>query len=528
MRFSSLAGIFAAVLGCTSQPEVQAPATARGQREQQDGLDVVELDAMEAQRRMSAGTLSSRALTRTYLQRIAAIDDAGPRLSAVIEVNPEAEAEAEARDSERAAGRVRGPLHGIPVLIKDNIAVVGMANSAGTLALAQHRPRADAFLVTRLREAGAVILGKTNLSEWANFRGEKSVSGWSSRGGQTRNPYVLDRSPCGSSSGAGAAIAASLATVGVGTETDGSILCPSAVNGLVGLKPTVGLISRTGIVPISASQDTAGPMTRTVTEAALLLMAMVGEDARDPAMKRGPVMDYTGALVDGALRGKRIGALKYPRGRSAAVDAAFDKAVATLRAGGAVVVEAEISSEGDYGEYELEVLLYEFKDGMARFFEETGAPVGSLAGLIAWNKEHADEVMRWFGQEVFEKALAKGGLDSPEYLKAKAEARRLAWDEGLGAVLIKNKLDAVIVPTMTGPAWPIDPVLGDRYVGAGYSAAAVAGTPSLTVPMGEEHGLPLGLAFMGAPYSEATLLAIGHAFEQATHARKPPTYLPTL
>lgn len=523
MRVTGLAGVvIAAALACVPEAEVRAPTVG-------DELDVVELDAMAAQRRMTDGTLTSRALTRAYLARIAAIDDAGPRLSAVIEVNTQAEAEVEVLDSERAAGRVRGPLHGVPVLIKDNIAVVGMVNSAGSLALALHRPREDAFLVKQLRAAGAVVLGKTNLSEWANFRGERSTSGWSSRGGQTKNPYVLDRNPCGSSAGTGSAIAASLATVGVGTETDGSILCPSAVNGLVGLKPTVGLISRAGIVPISSTQDTAGPMTRTVMEAGLLLAAMVGVDAGDPATSERGIRDYVGGMRRDALRGKRIGALKFRRGANAAVDAAFNNAVAALRAGGAEVVDSvEIATEGQWDAHEFEVLLYEFKDGMDRFLKEVGTPVGSLAELIVWNRAHAKEVLRWFGQELFEQAQAKGGLDSPEYRRARAEARRLAWDEGLGATLARHRLDAVIVPTMGGPAWPIDPVLGDRFVGAGYGVAAVAGTPSLTVPMGEDHGLPLGLAFLGAPDSEAMLLAIGYAFEQATRARRSPGFIPRL
>lgn len=524
MRITGLAGgLLAAALACEPDREVRSPAT-------EGGVDVVELDAMEAQRRMTSGTLTARALTRAYLARIAAIDDAGPRLAAVIEVNTEAEAEAEALDRERAAGRVRGPLHGIPVLIKDNIAAVGMANSVGSLALAQHRPRADAFLVARLREAGAVILGKTNLSEWANFRGDRSTSGWSSRGGQTRNPYVLDRTPCGSSSGTGAGVAASLATVGVGTETDGSILCPAAMNGLVGLKPTVGLISRTGIVPISVTQDTAGPMTRTVMEAALLLTAMSGVDKTDPRMEAArPPVNYAAGLRRDALKGRRIGVLRAELGKSAAVDAAFEQAIAVLRAGGAEVVDpVEIVTAEQWFEAEIELMLYEFKDGIDRYLRESGTPVTSLAGMIAWNKEHAPEVLRWFGQEIFERAQTKGGLDSPGYVKARDTARRLAWDEGLGATLAKHRLDAVVAPTMGGPAWPIDPVLGDRFVGAGYGAAAVAGTPSLTVPMGDEHGLPLGLALMGAPHSEATLLAIGYAYEQAARARKPPRYVPTL
>ncbi|PCC74397.1 amidase [Nannocystis exedens] len=496
---------------CVHPDKTRSVATAAA-------IDVIELELAEAQRRMQTGVLSSAALTAAYLERIAAIDDAGPALAAVIEVNPHARADAEALDRERAQGRVRGPLHGIPLLIKDNIDVAGMVNSAGSLALAEHRPRTDAPLVTRLRAAGAVILGKTNLSEWANFRSTNSTSGWSSRGGQTKNPYGLDRNPCGSSSGTGAAIAASLAAAGVGTETDGSILCPAAIQGLVGLKPTVGLVPAAGIIPISATQDTAGPMARTVRDAALLLNGMTEGTG-----------DYTAGLDPAALRGKRIGVLRQAMGGDPRLDALTEQALASLRAAGAEVVDpVEIATWQEWGEHEFEVLLYEFKDGLDRYLRESGAPVSSLAGLIAWNREHARAVMPWFGQELLEQAQAKGGLDTPAYTAARAAARRLAWDEGLGAALTQHRLDAVVAPAM-GPAWPIDPVLGDRSSGGGgYGAAAVAGTPSLTVPMGHIHGLPVGLAFLGEPRGEAELLAMGYAFEQKTRARRAPTFRPTV
>jgi amidase len=424
---------------------------------------------------------------------------------------------------------VRGPLHGLPVLVKDNIDVAGMVNSAGSLAMEGHRPRQDAFIVARLREAGAVILGKTNLSEWANFRSTRSTSGWSSRGGQTKNPYVLDRNPCGSSSGTGSAIAASLAIVGVGTETDGSIICPAAVNGLVGLKPTVGLVSRTGIIPISISQDTAGPMGRTVSDVAILLTALAAPDPADPAGKaaEGRIGDYVAALKGDSLRGKRFGVLRQSMGYHPQVDASMEAAIKVLTAAGAEVVDATIANDGRWGGPELEVLLYEFKDGLNTYLEKSGAPHRSLEALIAWNKENAGRVMPFFGQEIFEQAQAKGALTDAAYVKARDAAKRMAGADGLLATLEKGKLDAVIAPSV-GPAWPTDHVLGDHFTGAGYGVAAVAGTPSLTVPVGEAQGLPLGLTFMSRPYTEADLIGWGYAFEQARRARAIPAYKPTL
>ncbi|HEY0139060.1 MAG TPA: amidase [Nannocystis sp.] len=506
------------------------PAAADPPSRSQDNpaIDLVELDITEARRRMNEGTLTSQDLTRAYLARIAELDDAGPMLGAVIELDPKALEYARLADRDRG-GSKRGPLHGIPVLLKDNIDVAGMVNSAGSLAMAGNRPAKDAFLVARLRAAGAVVLGKTNLSEWANFRSTKSISGWSSRGGQTRNPYALDHNPCGSSSGTGVAISASLAAVGVGTETDGSILCPAAVSGLVGLKPTVGLISRAGIIPISATQDTPGPMARTVTDAAILLGAMVGQDPADPLTTNAPtITDYTIGLRPDALTGKRIGVLRQAMGYDPIVDATTERAIAALRAAGAVIVDpAEISTWEQWGAHELEILLFEFKAGLDAYLAHSGGPIHNIADLIAYNQAHAREVMPLFGQELLLQAQAHGGLDSPAYLQARSEARRLAWDEGLRATLERDRLDALVAPT-TGPAWPTDPVNGDRIGGAGYGVAAVAGTPSLTVPMGDHHGLPLGLVFLGAPFSEAHLLAYAYAFEQATHARRPPAYHPTL
>jgi amidase len=517
----------ATITACRSTPPAgsTAPAASR------NGLDVVELSASDARDRMAAGTLTSRALTQAYLDRIAAIDKSGPALNAVIELNAKALSDADALDGERKAGRVRGPLHGIPVLIKDNIDVAGMVNSAGSLAMKDNRPARDAFLVARLRDAGAVILGKTNLSEWANLRSTRSTSGWSSRGGQTKNPYVLDRNPCGSSSGTGTAIAASLAAIGVGTETDGSIMCPSAVAGLVGIKPTVGLVSRTGIIPISASQDTAGPMARSVADSALLLSALAGVDSADTAS--GPAEghippDYTRFLNADALNGKRFGLLRQAMGHHPDVDAQTEKAVALLKAGGAVVIDVKIDSFEKWNDPELDVLLYEFKDGLNRYLASSHAPQASLEALIAWNKANAAQAMPYFGQELFEKAQAKGPLTDAAYLKAKETARRLAGADGLIAALRRDKLDALIAPTMS-PAWPTDLVLGDHFAGiSGYGIAAVAGTPSLTVPIGDSRGLPLGLAFMGAAYSEGDLIGYGFALERKLQARRPPQFTATL
>jgi len=502
---------------CSATPPEPARTRAR--------VDVVELSATEAARRMRAGALTAHELTQAYLDRIAAVDDAGPALNAVIEINPKALADADARDAERTAGKVRGPLHGLPILIKDNVDVAGMVNSAGSLALAEHRPAADAYLVTRLRDAGVVILGKTNLSEWANFRSSRSSSGWSSRGGQTKNPYALDRNPCGSSSGTGAAIAASLAAFGVGTETDGSIICPAAVNGLVGLKPTVGLVSRRGIIPISVSQDTAGPMTRTVEDAALLLSALASPDDADPATSPATwkAADYPAALEAAALKGKRFGVLRQAMKYHPDVDAAMEKSIAALKAAGAVVEDVTMPTYEKWGDAEFEVLLYEFKDGLNAYLQASGAPHRSLQALIAWNGAHASAAMPFFDQDIFEKAQAKGPLTDAAYRKARDTARRLSGQEGLLAVLDGKKLDALIAPS-TSPAWLTDHVLGDHFVGAGYGTAAVAGTPSLTVPMGESHGLPIGLTFMGRAFSEADLLAFGHAFEQVIKARKPPAF----
>lgn len=489
-----------------------------------------EASVADLRQQLANGSLTSHVLTQAYLDRIAAIDKAGPALNSVIELNPNALKEADALDAERKAGKTRGPLHGIPVLLKDNIDATPMANSAGSLALAEHHPKTDAFLVAKLREAGAVILGKTNLSEWANFRSTRATSGWSGRGGQTRNPYALDRNPCGSSAGTGTAIAANLAAVGIGTETDGSIICPSAVAGLVGIKPTVGLVSRSGIIPISVSQDTAGPMARSVADAAVLLTAIAAPDTHDPAAaerRDSTPIDYSAHLKPGALKGARLGVVRKLMGYQPDTDAAMERAIAAMKAAGATVVDAEIPTLGQWDSDEFQVLLYEFKDGLNAYLASSGAPHASLADLIAFNTQHAAQEMPFFAQEIFEQANAKGPLTDAAYITARDKTRRLAGPDGIDAALKRQNLDALIAPAMS-PAWPTDPVNGDHFLGAGYGAAAVARYPSITVPMGDVHGLPVGVVFMGTAWSEPRLIELGYAFERASKARKPPTFLPTL
>lgn len=531
MRRLPLAVVIATLLAAC-QPAAQAPTAGSPAPDTAASATPAfafeEAGIADLQQKMTAGTLTSRALTQAYLDRIAAIDKAGPTLSSVIELNPDALKDADALDAERKAGKLRGPLHGIPVLLKDNIDATPMANSAGSLALAGHHPKADAFLVARLREAGAVILGKTNLSEWANFRSTRASSGWSGRGGQTKNPYALDRNPCGSSAGTGTAIAANLAAAGIGTETDGSIICPSAVAGLVGIKPTVGLVSRIGIIPISISQDTAGPMTRSVADAAALLTAIAAPDATDPAAaerKHAAPIDYTAHLKPGALKGARLGVVRKLMGYQPDTDAAMERAIAAMQAAGATVVDAEIPTLGQWDDAEFQVLLYEFKDGLNAYLAASGAPHASLAELIAFNTQHAAQEMPFFGQELFEQANAKGPLTDAAYIAARDKARRLAGPEGIDAALKRQQLDALIAPAMS-PAWPTDPVNGDHFIGAGYGASAVARYPSITVPMGDVHGLPVGVVFMGAAWSEPRLIELGYAYEQASKARKPPAFRP--
>lgn len=491
-------------------------------------FEIEEASIAELAEAQDAGTVSAQALVRAYIERIERIDRAGPGINAVIELNPDALKIAGQLDAERAAGSVRGPLHGIPVLLKDNIDTGDrMQTSAGSIALVGAPAPRDATVAARLREAGAVVLGKTNLSEWANFRGRRSSSGWSSRGGQTKNPYALERSPCGSSSGSGAAAAASLAAAAIGTETDGSILCPSSVNGLVGIKPSIGLVSRAGIVPISSSQDTAGPMARNVRDAALLLQAIVGPDPRDAVTvdSGAPAADYLEALDVNALKGARIGVVRELAGFHRGVDERFEAAIAALRAAGAEIVDnVGLPTRGEASRNELTVLVHEFRDDLNAYLAtRTGMPVKTIDEVIAFNKLNRDSTLRWFGQQWMEQASASGGTDTPAYLRARDDARRLAGPEGIDAAMAAHELDALIGPS-TGPAWPVDWVNGDSPSGGSSGMAAVAGYPSITVPMGQVHGLPVGLTLFGARFSEAKLIGYAYAFEQATQWRRPPTY----
>ena len=491
--------------------------------------DVADRSMADLQREVAAGRASSESIASAYVIRAREIDG---RLKSILAANPNALSDAYAADQARRAGDTR-PLLGAAILLKDNIETLDpMPTTAGSLALAGNFAGRDAVVAARLRAAGVVILGKTNLSEWANIRSDSSLSGWSAVGGQTRNPYALDRSPCGSSSGSGAAIAAGLAAMAVGTETDGSITCPAAVSGLVGLKPTVGLVSRTGIVPISATQDTAGPMTRTVGDAAAMLTVMAGSDPRDPATAEADRRkeDYAARLKPDALKGARIGVMRYAAGFHPGTDAAFARALAVLKAQGAVLVEIPDFPNGDkIGGYELTVLLNEFKAGLNAYLASTDPAkvrTRTLAEVIAFNTANADREMPLFGQETFEQAEATRGLADPAYLKARAEAYRLAGPEGIDALLKKYGVSALVGPTM-GPTWLIDPVLKDRYVGGGAgNAAAVAGYPHLTVPMGQVGGLPVGLSFVGPKWSDGLLLGYGFAYEQASGVTLTPT-LPT-
>ena len=494
-------------------------------------FELGEITVAELQGEMRSGRLTARSLAEKYLARIEKVDKHGPAVNSVIEVNPDALAMAAELDRERKAKGPRGPLHGIPVLIKDNIATRDrMMTTAGSLALVGARPPKDAFVVKRLREVGAVILGKTNLSEWANIRSSHSTSGWSGRGGLTRNPYALDRNPCGSSSGSAAAVSASFCALALGTETDGSIVCPSSVNGIVGIKPTVGLVSRAGIIPIAHSQDTAGPMARTVTDAAILLGALTGVDADDPAteVSRGTVA-YTNFLDPSGLRGSRIGVVRKSFGSSDAVDKLMNQAIAEMKRQGALMVDpADLGTMDQLADSELQVLLYELRADLNSYLAALGpdAPVHSLREIIEFNERNREKEMPYFGQDLFIKAEAKGSLREKEYLEALEKNHRLTRKEGIDAVMEKFQLDALVAPS-GGPAWLTDLVDGDHDSGGSSTPAAVAGYPNINVPVGFVFGLPVGISFFGKAYSEPTLIKLAYSFEQATRHRRAPQFLPT-
>jgi amidase len=490
-------------------------------------IDLEETTIATLQEAMTKGQETSRSIVQAYVTRIADLDR---KLNSVIEINPDAMWTAERLDVERKAGKVRGPLHGIPVLIKDNLDTADkMKTTAGSLALVDApTPKQDSFVVRQLREAGAVILGKTNLSEWANFRSEHSSSGWSGRGGQTHNPYMLDRNPCGSSSGTGAAIAASLAAIGVGTETDGSVICPSSTCGIVGIKPTLGLIPRSGIIPIAHSQDTAGPMCRTVADAAALLTVMAGTDPADSITSAAASQkkDYTQFLQKDGLRGMKIGVARQYWGKADKVDKLIEPHLQALKDGGATLIDVEFPKLQGFGDAEFDVLLYEFKEDLNKYLAGRGGQYKTLKDLIDFNEKNADKEMPYFGQEIFIKAQAKGDLNDRAYRLALLQTKLMTQDDGIDAAVTKYGVNAFVAPS-GGVAWYTDLIGGDCGVFESSSQAAVAGYPNITVPGGYVQGLPAGISFFGPAFSEPTLIKIAYAFEQATKMRKPPKYLPT-
>lgn len=492
-----------------------------------DDFTLEEATISSLQGAFASGKTTAVEVTKSYIERIKQLDD---KLRSVVEINPDALQIAESLDRERRSGKVRSPLHGVPILLKDNIDTADkMKTTAGSLALIDApTPKRDAFLVQKLREAGAIILGKVNLSEWANFRSDFSSSGWSARGGQTRNPYILDRSPCGSSSGSAVSVSANLCMASIGTETDGSIVCPSSVNGIVGLKPTIGLVSRSGIIPIAHSQDTAGPMTRTVADAAILLTVIAGTDENDSATLQAKPQDYTKFLKPDGLRGKRIGIARQYFGRNEQVDKLMEEQIYVLKSNGAEVVDVTFPGFGKFGEAEFEVLLYEFKHDINKYLKERGGKHQTLADLIKFNEENKDKEMPYFGQDIFLKAEAKGSLEDRAYRLALLQSKVMTQDRGIDAVVQQFKVDAIAAPS-NAPVWLIDLINGDsptNYV-ASSSIPAVAGYPNITVPAGFIKELPIGISFFGPAFSEPKLIEIAYAFEQATKARRKPKFLPS-
>ena len=525
LKASSITGSAFAVSSlsaCTASTSKLTPNTVSAD------FELNEVTVGQLQQQMKSGALTAQDICRKYLERVKQID---PYLKSVIELNPDAVQIAAQLDEERKNGIVRGPLHGIPVMIKDNINTGDrMKTTAGSLALEHHQPSADAYIVEKLRKAGAVLLGKTNLSEWANFRSTNSTSGWSGRGGQVRNPYYLDRNPCGSSSGTGVAVSANLCTIGIGTETNGSIVCPAGVNGVVGIKPTLGLWSRRGIIPIAHSQDTAGPMARTVTDAAILLGALAAfdeQDAESYIKKSKIITDYRPFLQTG-LNGIRIGIAGEINGFHKQVITLFNNAAEVMSSEGAGIIEnVTFKHQQKWEKASWQVLLYEFKADLNHYLETYNAPVKNLDELIEFNKRHEAKEMPWFGQEIFEMSREKGDLNSEEYRQAWKDMKRFTREEGIDAVMEKHRLDAIIAPT-NGPSWNIDWVNGDHFAGSSSSPAAISGYPNITVPMGFVHGLPIGISIFGKAWSEPVLLRIAFAFEQATKHRKAPGFMNSL
>jgi amidase len=521
------------VHGCSpSKPKEQARAQASPNSTVPFELEEATVSML--QDGMKSGAYTARSITELYFRRIEALDKQGPSLHSIIETNPEALKIADLLDAERRSKGPRGPLHGIPVLVKDNIGTSDkMTTTAGSLALEGSIPSQEAFIATRLREAGAIILGKANLSEWANIRSNRSSSGWSARGGQCCNPYVLDRNPCGSSSGSACATSANLTPLSIGTETDGSIVCPSGTCGIVGIKPTVGLLSRSGIIPIAHSQDTPGPMCRTVADAAILLGALTGVDQRDVATNTSEgksFTDYAQFLDPNGLKGMRIGVSRSDFGFNLQVDKLMAAAIDVLKKGGAEIIDpAGLDSMKELGETEMTVLLFELKTDLNGYLASLGpnAPVKTLKEIIEFNEKNADKELQYFGQELFTQAEAKGLLTDPAYLQALKKSKQVTREQGIDAVMTKNKLDAIVAPA-NGPAWITDHINGDHFVGGSSTAAAVAGYPNITVPCGHVGPLPIGISFFGRAWSEPTLIKIAFAYEQAAKHRHPPTFLPTI
>lgn len=527
--------IVAHKVGSNTTTFAQTDATRGALAQAASRFELEEATIAELQQGLQSGRFTARSLTEIYLRRIAEVDQSGVRLNSVLETNPDALSIADELDRERKARGARSALHGVPILIKDNIDTADrMETTAGSLALlGATKPARDAFIVERLRRAGAVLLGKTNLSEWANFRSTRSSSGWSGRGGQTNNPYALDRNPCGSSSGSGASVAANLCLAAIGTETDGSIVCPSSANGIVGIKPTVGLLSRSGIIPISHTQDTPGPMARTVRDAAIILGALTGIDPRDRVTNESlgkSHTDYTRFLNADGLRGARLGVARKYTGYNEDVDKLFEDAIAEMKRRGAIIIDkADLPTAGKFGDSEFEVLLYEFKSDLNDYLRErkVASPVGTLEGLIAFNERQRAREMPYFEQEIFKMAQKKNPLTDRKYLAALRKNRLLTRAQGIDFIMNKHRLDAMIAPTGSA-AWTTDLINGDHFSGASSQPAAVAGYPNVTVPMGDIYGLPVGVSFFGRAYSEPVLIKLAYAYEQATKHRKPPTLQTTV